>query len=53
MSYPYPDPIPPHPAPFLPLSLPQAGDAPIMLVHSSQKILRQKIGEAASARFAH
>ena len=43
----------PYPTPILPLSLTQAGDAPIMLVHSSQKILRQKIGEAASARFAH
>jgi len=36
-----------------PLIKTKAGDAPIMLVHSSQKILRQKIGDAARARFAH
>ena len=36
-----------------PLIKTRAGDAPIMLVHPSQKMIRTLVGEAASARFAH
>jgi len=36
-----------------PLLKTKAGDAPIMLVHPSQKMIRTLVGDAAQARFAH